>query len=79
MITFSEENQQKLKKFGFELDCPEENIWILDRGNVSITVAGTDNNIEAIWQDFEGKFDDICSSNMNEVLNWSKNIMGHLI
>lgn len=72
---FSAEVQLKLRKKGFELTCPEENIWILEQGEQSVTISGDDSDIEAIWQTFEGKFEEFESPSMDKVLEWSNKMM----
>jgi len=68
---FSNDIQQKLRKNGFEIESNEENIWIKEKGEQSITISGDDDNIEAICQTFDGEFDEISSPRLNEILAWS--------
>lgn len=68
---FSAGIQQKLRKKGFELTCEEENIWVKEIGEQSVTISGEDDNIGAIWQNFEGDFDEVSGSHINEILSWS--------
>lgn len=72
---FSAEIQLKLKNNGFDLTCAEENIWILEDGENSVTISGEDHLIEAIWQTYEGEFEEITSGNINEVITWSKEML----
>jgi len=68
---FSHEIQKKLRKEGYELACEEENIWTKEIGDQSVTISGDDDCIEAIWQTFEGEFEEFESESINEILNWS--------
>jgi len=68
---FAKEIQQKLYEHNFELICPEENIWILDEGDCSVTVSGGGKFIEAIWQNFEGKYADLSNADIDTVLKWA--------
>lgn len=68
---FSLEIQKKLKKEGYDLICEEENIWVKEIGDQSITISGKENLIEAIWQTFEGEFEEISSNRISEVIDWS--------
>ena len=68
---FSADIQQKLRKKGFELTCNEENIWVKEVGDQSVTISGDDNLIDAIWQTFEGEFEEISSPRINEIIIWS--------
>ena len=68
---FSADNQLKLKKSNFELTCPEENIWIVEEGDQSITISGDDKLIEAIWQNYDGDFDDYSDPDMDNILQWA--------
>jgi hypothetical protein len=72
---FSKENQAKLRKNGFEVEDAEDNIWILEKGESSVTISGDDESVEAIWQTFEGEFDEITGS-MESILEWSENMIG---
>lgn len=69
---FSEDIQKKLRKEGFDLESKEENIWIKEKGEQSITISGDDDCIEAIWQTFGGKFKEFERKSINEVLTWSE-------
>jgi len=75
-MIFNYETKKKLKEKGFEIICPEENIWILEKGEASVTVAGDDNLIEAIWQDFDSGFDDLSSPDIDVILEWAENMLG---
>ena len=68
---FSADIQQKLRKNGFELTCDEENIWVKEVGDQSVTLSGEDDNIEAIWQTFDGEFEEISSEHIKEILSWA--------
>jgi len=68
---FSSVIQQKLRKKGFELTCNEENIWVKEVGDQSVTISGDDSLIDAIWQTFEGEFEEISSPHINEIITWS--------
>lgn len=73
---FSSKIQSKLKSNGFDLTCEEENIWVKEIGDDSVTISGEDNDIEAIWQNFEGSFEEFSHSNIDEVIEWSKTQLG---
>lgn len=68
---FSNEIQKKLSKEGYDLTCKEENIWVKEKGEQSVTISGEDDCIEAIWQTFDGEFEEFECESINEVLNWS--------
>lgn len=74
-MKFTKEIENRLKKEGFEITCQEENIWVLEKGESSITISGDDKRVEAIWQDFDGNFDDN-SGNIDDMIEWSKNMLG---
>jgi hypothetical protein len=72
---FSADIQLKLRKNGFELTCAEENIWILEEGDQSVTISGEDLSIEAIWQTFDGEFEEFEVFDIDRVLEWSKKML----
>ena len=72
---FSNEVQVKLKKCNFDLICEDENIWVLENGDSSVTISGTDDSIEAIWQTFDGEFEEYNSSKIDNIIRWSFDIL----
>lgn len=73
---FSADIQKRLKKEGYELTCAEENIWVKEVGDQSVTISGKDSSIEAIWQTFEGEFEEVSSDRISEILAWSDGKLG---
>jgi len=76
-MNFSKATKSKLEEKGFEITCEEENIWILDNGESSVTLSGSEKRFVAIWQDFEGSFNEYSSSSLNEILDWSESMLGN--
>jgi len=76
---FSKDIQKKLCIKGFELENEEENIWVKEKGDQSITISGNDDCIEAIYQTVDTHFDDVfadfSSNKINEILAWSDGVM----
>lgn len=72
---FSKTNQTKLKKNGFEMISEDENIWIKEKEESSVTISGEDNNISAMWQNYTGDFEEVDELLIDSVLEWTNEIL----
>lgn len=67
---FSKDEIQQLRKEGFEIESKEENIWIKEKGEQSVTISGIGKDIDVIWQNFDGDFEEFSSSSFKSIFEW---------
>lgn len=72
---FSVRTRLLLERNFFDLMDVDNNIWIKEVGNKSVTISGKDRSIEVIFEDLDGCFDEYSSEDMNEVMNRSENFL----
>jgi len=68
---FSGEIQKTLRKEGFDLESNEENIWIKEERDQSVTISGLGEDIDVIWQNFDGDFEEFSSQSLKAILEWA--------
>lgn len=77
---FSVELQSILNKNKFELMDQENNIWVKEVENKSITISGEDNSIEVIFEDFENnKLEEQNFNKINLIFEWMKKFSIHFL
>jgi hypothetical protein len=72
-MKFINDIEEKVKKAGFELINEEENIWILEKKEESVTISGDDIRVECMWQNFDGSFEENESNDIDNIIRWINN------